>query len=108
MNKVEIDVLSKNTTGNKYIEVISNYRIAVDNYHKKSEVLEQKLEEITSEVPIFINRNLCLNNSINKLIVSSKLSKLSTRIGHFLCRRPSKIWKKDFSSCKKMKKAMIP
>ena len=26
INKVEIDVLSKNNPGNKYIEVISNYR----------------------------------------------------------------------------------
>lgn len=28
MNKVEIDVLSKNNTKNKYIEILSNYRAA--------------------------------------------------------------------------------
>jgi len=35
MNKLEIDVLSRNSSSNKYIEVISNYRSAVDNYQKK-------------------------------------------------------------------------
>ena len=36
MNKLEIDVLSRNSSSNKYIEVISNYRSAVDNYQKKN------------------------------------------------------------------------
>lgn len=35
MNKLEIDVLSKNNPGNKYIEVISNYRLASDNFQQK-------------------------------------------------------------------------
>ena len=43
MNKLEIDVLSRNTSSNKYIEVISNYRTAVDNYQKKIEILEHSL-----------------------------------------------------------------
>jgi hypothetical protein len=57
MNKVEIDVLSKNNTKNKYIEIISNYRIANDNNIKKIELLETKVEEIVSEVypPSFRN-----------------------------------------------------
>ena len=39
MNKVEIDVLSKNNASNKYIEIISNYRTAAENYQKKIELL---------------------------------------------------------------------
>ncbi len=50
MNKVEIDVLSKNSPSNRYIEVISNYRMATENYQKKIELIDKKLEEVTSEV----------------------------------------------------------
>lgn len=48
MNKVEIDVLSKSNSKNKYIEIISNYRIANDNNIKKIELLEAKIEEMVS------------------------------------------------------------
>jgi hypothetical protein len=48
MNKIEIDVLSKNTIssqGNKkYIDVIGNYRTANENYQRKIELLENKIE----------------------------------------------------------------
>lgn len=50
MNKVEIDVLSKNSPSSRYIEVISNYRMATENYQKKIELIDKKLEEVTSEV----------------------------------------------------------
>lgn len=50
MNKIEIDVLSKNSPSNRYIEVISNYRMATENYQKKIELIDKKLEEVTSEV----------------------------------------------------------
>lgn len=53
MNKIEIDVLSKNSIssqGNKkYIDVIANYRTANENYQRKIELLENKIEEINSE-----------------------------------------------------------
>lgn len=39
MNKIEIDVLSKNNPDNKYIEVISNYRLACENYQKKIDII---------------------------------------------------------------------
>jgi hypothetical protein len=48
MNKVEIDVLSKSNAKNKYIEIISNYRVANDNNIKKIELLETKIEEMVS------------------------------------------------------------
>ena len=48
MNKLEIDVLSRSSSSNKYIEVISNYRSAVDNYQKKIELLEQTIESTNS------------------------------------------------------------
>jgi hypothetical protein len=51
MNKIEIDVLSKNNTKNKYIEIISNYRLANENNQKKIELLEAKVEELISDVP---------------------------------------------------------
>lgn len=50
-NKVEIDVLSKNHPENKYIEVISNYRLAAESYQNKIEIVDHKLEAVTSEVP---------------------------------------------------------
>jgi hypothetical protein len=43
-------VLSKSNAKNKYIEIISNYRIANDNNIKKIELLEAKVEETHSEV----------------------------------------------------------
>ena len=53
MNKLEIDVLSKNNASNKYIEVISNYRLASENYQKKIELLQQNMEALNSEVFLF-------------------------------------------------------
>lgn len=52
MNKIEIDVLSKNNTKNKYIEILSNYRVANENNQKKIEILEAKIEELVSEVTL--------------------------------------------------------
>lgn len=59
MNKVEIDVLSKNNAKNKYIEIISNYRVANENNLRKIELLEAKIEEVVSEVNLPSRRNLC-------------------------------------------------
>lgn len=67
MNKIEIDVLSKNSIssqGNKkYIDVIANYRTANENYQRKIELLENKIEEINSEVNTGTCRNFCLSSS---------------------------------------------
>ncbi len=72
MNKVEIDVLSKNNAKNKYIEIISNYRKANDNNLRKIELLETKIEEIVSEVTNPSYRNLCSNNCIPQPPISSR------------------------------------
>ena len=44
MNKIEIDVLSKTNSNKKYIDIIVNYRVAIENYQKKIEAVENKLE----------------------------------------------------------------
>jgi hypothetical protein len=59
MNKVEIDVLSKNNAKNKYIEIISNYRVANENNLRKIDLLEAKIEEVVSEVHPHSCRNSC-------------------------------------------------
>lgn len=66
MNKLEIDVLSKNNPGNKYIEVISNYRLASDNFQQKIEILESRLDSLHSEVLGSLPRNLSSNSSIRR------------------------------------------
>jgi len=39
MNKIEIDVLSKGSSANKYIDIICNYRKVSENNQKKIEAL---------------------------------------------------------------------
>lgn len=43
MNKVEIDVLSKNNAHKKYVDIIANYRAAHDNNQRKIDLLEKKI-----------------------------------------------------------------
>lgn len=93
MNKVEIDVLSKNNAKNKYIEIISNYRVANENNLKKIELLEAKIEEVTSEVHPSPRRNLCLNNCIPQRPPNYRPRRSYTKIECASCRPSSVSWK---------------
>jgi hypothetical protein len=89
MNKVEIDVLSKNNAKNKYIEIISNYRKANDNNLRKIELLELKIEEVVSEVPPPSRRNLCSNNCTPRPPTSCRRRRSCTRTVCANCRASS-------------------
>ena len=62
MNKVEIDVLSKNNTHNKYIDVLSNYRGQQEQLQRRVEQLEGQVEQLHSEVGVWIGRSSCWNS----------------------------------------------
>lgn len=61
INKIEIDVLSKDKSHDKkLIDVIYNYREQIEKLQKKKALLSENCKKLTSEVTPFLSQKLVI------------------------------------------------
>lgn len=102
MNKIEIDLLSKDKSHDKkLIDIIYNYRQQIETLQSKNASLYENYKKLSTEVLIFLPRNLSSNNSISNSILNKNPLRNCKKTVHKNWPISSRVFKKKSDNAKK-------